>query len=513
MFKRTFYIAIFTLGSIIFSGTLFAQLIAYNDGLTVVTVTTSTNIYIDGSYMSKTNGTDGIITNEGSIYITQDFYNYNTSSSAFSGAAGGAVYLNGSTASQNILGTTDPAFYNLYIQNTYTTTPQIVLGLNTSVTNILEMSSGTINLNSKTLTLGTSILNTGTLSRTGGWAYGGSFKRWVTTSGISSGSSAGLYPLGGSSDYRPFSLYTSSSPSVGGFVTVNHNYVGGRTVVNFADGAFNIDARSNSYWAVSTGGGLSGGTYGIYAGGTGFGLVQTESDLRLVQASSVIGTAGTNTGTYSSPEVNRTGISLFNLANNFYIGTTDVANSPLPIELLSFDAKLNSDVVDVEWETATEINCDYFIVEKTIDGDNFEFVSKVAGAGNSFSVQKYSTVDTNPYDGVSYYRLKQVDFDGSFTYSNLVAVEVLINSGFSVYPNPYMSGSLKIKFESELDKEELLVIVYSNTGAEMYSKVVVVKKENNYLAVLDLENRLAPGLYHIVGASKHTTKSQRLVIY
>lgn len=144
-------------------------------------------------------------------------------------------------------------------------------------------------------------------------------------------------------------------------------------------------------------------------------------------------------------------------------GTWALANepTPLPIELLYFNAKLNSDKqVDLEWVTVMEINNDYFTVERSRDGSNFEELKTVDGAGNSNTTLHYSTVDPSPYPGISYYRLKQTDFDGMFTWSQVVAVNIPANifGTVSVYPNPVrdhfflntegmISGDSEILFE------------------------------------------------------------------
>ena len=94
----------------------------------------------------------------------------------------------------------------------------------------------------------------------------------------------------------------------------------------------------------------------------------------------------------------------------------------LPITLLSFNAAAIKDGVHVEWSTASQINNDYFNVEKSLDGYEWENKVTVAGAGNSNTQMDYSWVDLNPSMGVSYYRLKQTDYDGEFEVFHPVSV-------------------------------------------------------------------------------------------
>jgi len=112
------------------------------------------------------------------------------------------------------------------------------------------------------------------------------------------------------------------------------------------------------------------------------------------------------------------------------------SNNPLPIELLNFNAVLNNRQVELTWQTASEHNNDYFTVERTTDGINFEPLQYVDGAGNSNSLLNYSTIDPNPANGYTYYRLKQTDFDGAFDYSEIRSVYLGATDELSVYPNP-----------------------------------------------------------------------------
>lgn len=119
--------------------------------------------------------------------------------------------------------------------------------------------------------------------------------------------------------------------------------------------------------------------------------------------------------------------------------------SPLPIELLSFSAWYNDQKhVDLKWATATEKNNDLFIVERSTDAINFEEICWVKGAGTSLQKKSYGCVDTDPKNGISYYRLKQIDFDRTFSYSQIEAVSVSFAKEIKVYPNPNETGKLKI---------------------------------------------------------------------
>ena len=105
-------------------------------------------------------------------------------------------------------------------------------------------------------------------------------------------------------------------------------------------------------------------------------------------------------------------------------------NNILPIELLSFTSKVKENSIELEWVTASEINNDYFIIEKSKDLVNWGIVSFIQGAGNSNHIIKYTIEDFNPIKGISYYRLTQHDFDGQFEVFNPISVvfEELFNN-------------------------------------------------------------------------------------
>lgn len=107
----------------------------------------------------------------------------------------------------------------------------------------------------------------------------------------------------------------------------------------------------------------------------------------------------------------------------------------LPIELLHFRAVQEGELVRVDWATATEVNNDHFVVQRSLDGAVFEDVERVEGAGNSGNTLFYSSTDEQPRNGSNYYRLKQVDIDGTTDYSDMVAVEVN-QKELVVFPNP-----------------------------------------------------------------------------
>ncbi|MCC6541446.1 MAG: T9SS type A sorting domain-containing protein [Flavobacteriales bacterium] len=165
-------------------------------------------------------------------------------------------------------------------------------------------------------------------------------------------------------------------------------------------------------------------------------LVDDDGDF---SNASVNGTPQGLTFTYSGGVVSVTGISTTlipaNATRYITIASTSSA-TPLPVELLYFKAELIPLAeVATQWATATERNNDHFEVERSIDGILFERIGEMAGQGNAEITHTYTLVDHQPAPGLNYYRLKQVDLDGSSTYSEVQAVMVE-HEEWTVYPNP-----------------------------------------------------------------------------
>lgn len=122
--------------------------------------------------------------------------------------------------------------------------------------------------------------------------------------------------------------------------------------------------------------------------------------------------------------------------NNIRIDNVVLAGlANLPIELVDFTANEKSGKVELDWTTATETNCDYFSVERSLDGINFYEIGKIAAAGNSTGMKNYSMMDEEPVTGINYYRLHQVDFDGKSSNGPVKSVYFGSNSTLSIFPS------------------------------------------------------------------------------
>lgn len=167
----------------------------------------------------------------------------------------------------------------------------------------------------------------------------------------------------------------------------------------------------------------------------------------------------------------------------------------LPVTVLSFTGHNKGDKNILEWITATETNNDYFDIERSADGNNFEAIGKTQGTGNSAVQQSYSFTDEHPAARVNYYRLKQIDYDGKFTYSNTVSVTMdqFNNLTTSIYPNPantILNYELFSKGEGTVNVQVIDVL----GTVSMKEDLKTIKGMNTQK--LNVSN-LAPGIYFL----------------
>ncbi|HVZ96978.1 MAG TPA: T9SS type A sorting domain-containing protein [Chitinophagaceae bacterium] len=171
------------------------------------------------------------------------------------------------------------------------------------------------------------------------------------------------------------------------------------------------------------------------------------------------------------------------------------AGGPLPITLSSFTGRYANGVATLSWQTSQEINSDYFELFKSADGENFDPVANIKSAGFSNVVKNYSYQDYSPNPGeYVYYRLKQVDIDGKYTFSSVVKLTVGSNATILAYPNPFTS-EFTVSLSADKTAPAALKLL-SITGQVMFSKTISINKGNNSILVNNLPS-FPPGIYYM----------------
>ncbi|MFN5418324.1 MAG: T9SS type A sorting domain-containing protein, partial [Flavobacteriia bacterium] len=145
--------------------------------------------------------------------------------------------------------------------------------------------------------------------------------------------------------------------------------------------------------------------------------------------------------------------------------------------LKDFVANREMSTVRLNWKTASEINNDFFIVERSFDGEDFREVEVIDGHGNSSVMKDYELVDyVGEYNGTVYYRLKQFDFDGQETYSVVRTAEFSnLEHNLQIMPNP-SNGVCEIKYDAKAIDVSSKIVVYDTKGQVVYE----FKRDNVY---------------------------------
>lgn len=188
------------------------------------------------------------------------------------------------------------------------------------------------------------------------------------------------------------------------------------------------------------------------------------------------------------------------------------SDTPLPIELISFEAILGKEEqVHLKWETASETNNDYFTITRSADGQSFESIGQVKGQGDSNQRTEYQFTDGTPLVGKSYYLLKQTDFDGTSSSSEirLINNSNLIRPQAEIYPNPTTDQNVTLSLEYFNPNEKLNICIYLFNGSCLHHQTITADHLGNYRGDAIVRDVLIPGIYFIEiawGSEKMTKK-------
>jgi hypothetical protein len=168
-------------------------------------------------------------------------------------------------------------------------------------------------------------------------------------------------------------------------------------------------------------------------------------------------------------------------AGTYNSGVFKTPGRTTPVELISFNADVNEKDIDLSWITATETNNSGFEIERKINNDNWESIGFVEGQGTTTESQHYTFVDNDVNPGKYQYRLKQIDYDGTFEYSDIIEVEIHSVNKFSLeqnYPNPFNPATV-ISYQLAVTSNVVLKI-YDELGNEVATLVNEEKPAGSY---------------------------------
>jgi len=188
----------------------------------------------------------------------------------------------------------------------------------------------------------------------------------------------------------------------------------------------------------------------------------------------------------------------------------------LPVKLISFEAVIDNTSVKLMWKTESEINNDYFTIEKSENGINFEELDDIPGSGNSNTIKDYEYYDENPLTGTAYYRLKQTDYDGKFEYVKLIALNYNMEDDgtciLKVYPNPCIGGCNVDLADCPLNENEVNIQLYDAFGNQIVNRIKHKSTGNNISFHLNSSNNLSPGVYIVKSSTNSKNQSKKVII-
>lgn len=429
---------------------------------------------------------------------------FNSSSSITCGIGNGVVEMNGTVAqSINKIGATaTPTFRRLTLNNS---TDEITL--NTPITGSVQVQFIQGNLISTTTNFMSLLDNVS--------AVGASNSSYVSGYIEKVGNDAFVFPVGDSGFYRPISI---SAPG-----SISSAFKASYTEINPETAGYSRNSKgtgidhvsANEFWLLER----TVGTNNVFvtlSWGANSGTIDNLSELRVAHFKGSIwqseGNGGTTGSLASGSVISGTTVSTF---SPFTLASSS-ANNPLPIELISFDVRLLGSVVYLEWVTESEINNDYFTIEKSKNGIDFELVEIVKGAGNSLVELTYLTKDDKPYNGVSYYRLKQTDYNGAFTYSELKSVTFGTANLFessNLYPNPTNGERLSLNINTSKTGNLEIFITTIEGKMVLEQNLFIDGSASSYEINILNEINLPKGLYLLTySISNSYQKSHRFIV-
>ncbi|MEQ8338412.1 MAG: hypothetical protein RIA62_13740 [Cyclobacteriaceae bacterium] len=359
----------------------------------------------------------------------------------------------------------------------------ITLSNNVTVSNVLTLTDGIISTGTNVLT----ISNTATSGISGGSSasfVAGKLARQTNTMGLYD------FPVGVSNTFKRAGI--TPTLAIGATYQVEAFNSAYSDVTNLGIGLNNVSALE--YWNIT---GSSPGQVRIYWETQSASDITLASDLRLANyTGGQWENQGNTNGGDTDPGYVGSVIALTTFGPVTF-GSASGSENPLPVELLSFTGAEVEGKVVLDWVTATEIDNDYFLIERSANAIDFVSIGQVKGFGTSKEKHSYTFTDASPHRSITYYRLKQVDFDGDFEHSSIIYVRHGGNSdSFSIYPNPvneftrlrmggYADIPLKIRIITISGKQIIDFNGSLNTFNEHFGRTMDHQVPGTYLLIVE----------------------------
>ncbi|MEO6327838.1 MAG: T9SS type A sorting domain-containing protein [Ginsengibacter sp.] len=181
-------------------------------------------------------------------------------------------------------------------------------------------------------------------------------------------------------------------------------------------------------------------------------------------------------------------------------------SGPLPVSILDFEAHLQNKSVLLQWKIATEKNLTNFVIERGADGNRFLPIRNLSAAGVSTLPKNFSTSDEQPLQGINFYRLKMIDVDGKFTYSNTIAVKINADNTLRIFPNP--AKRILFATATATNNEVAVIRIVDQSGRKLKEMHVALKGKTSFS--IDITN-LISGVYNLILCKKEKTEVQTFI--
>ena len=175
----------------------------------------------------------------------------------------------------------------------------------------------------------------------------------------------------------------------------------------------------------------------------------------------------------------------------------------LPIKLINFEVSENNQAIEIKWQTASENSNAYFAIERFTENQSWKTIDSIIGSGNSQVQSDYYFIDSNPLYGISYYRLKQADFNGSVTYSETKSITMDLKFKVNIYPNPTQD----ILLIEGIDVIGSKLVFYNSIGQQIFDIVKVNEKS----ITLNMR-QYHSGLYYLSITKHENTTIKKVVL-